>query len=337
MKKVAVAVMMYGLALPVTALDKISSSLEWSGFLNFGAGGGAAESNFLAGISDLSIDFSDDTIDGLDTADVEAYAMPVVGIQYAYTLDNHKTQFVIGSDRGDIMQFERDLKLAIQHDFAFLGRMQFAYLISSDLDTQVWSDPYLVGQPRTETDLSSSGGRISWDKIFGSEFEIKATYRNREINDEISGATQGLTAAQRQLLVREGDVINVELGYMLQFGGDRHSFRPSVTYIDRDLDGAAMAQTGLGVGLAYTYTARKLRWVSNIGYAYLSGDEENPIFGETNDANRFSLSSQVFFPRFFGWKNWMPVIAVVYAIEDSEINFNDAQVLTVSTSVFRNF
>jgi hypothetical protein len=129
----------------------------------------------------------------------------------------------------------------------------------------------------------------------------------------------------------------VELGYLLEFDGGRHSLRPSVTYINRDLDGAAMAQDGIGVDLAYIYTSRRLRWVNSLGYAYLSGDAENPIFGDTNDAHRLSISSQVFFPGFLGWKNWMPVITGGYAIEDSDINFNDTQTLTLSTSIFRHF
>jgi len=340
MKKCVVAILLSSLALPASALDKIFGNPNWSGFWNFGVGGGATESNFLAHITEINIDLGDDTIDDFDSPDEETYAMPVVGFRYGYTWDSGKTHMFLANDRGDSLQFERDLKLAIRYDFESLGSLQAAYLTSSNLETEVWSDPYVLGQSRTATEQSSTGGRITWDRIFGSGLELKATYRERDLNNEISGSdvSLGLTDAQRQLLDRNGDIIRVELGYLFQWGKkDRHSFRPSATYIDRDLDGAAMSQDGFSVDLSYIYSVRKLRWVNKIGYASLSGDEENPIFLETNDADRYSLSTQVFFPRAFGWKYWMPVIAAGWASEDSDIDFNDTQTLTLGISIFREF
>jgi hypothetical protein len=338
MKKYVVAILLSSLALPASALDKIFGNPNWSGFWNFGVGGGVTESNFLARVTGIDIDLGDDTIDDFDSPDDEIYALPVVGFRYGYTWDSGKTHMFLANDRGDSLQFERDLKLAIRRDFKTLGSVQAAFLTSSNLETEVWADPYVLGQPRTSTEQSSTGGRITWDKILGTGLEIKATYRERDLNNEISGQGQGLTFAQRQLLDRNGDIIRVEVGYLLKFGKrDRHSFRPSATYIDRNLDGAAMAQDGFSVDLSYIYSVRRLRWVNKIGFAYLSGDEENPIFLETNDANRYSLSSQVFFPRVFGWKNWMPVIAANWAYEDSDIDFNDTQTLTLGVSIFREF
>jgi len=340
MKKYVVAVLMSSLALPVAALDKIWGNPNWSGFWNFGAGAGYTESNFLAHITDINIDLGADTIDDFDSPDDETYALAVVGFRYGYTWDNGKTHMFVANDRGDSLQFDRDLKLAIRYDFESLGSLQAAYLTSSSLETEVWSDPYVLGQSRTATEQSSTGGRITWDRIFGSGLELKATYRKRDLNNEISGsdASLGLTPAQRQLLDRNGDIIRVELGYLFQFGEkDQHSFRPSVTYIDRDLDGAAMAQDGYNVDLSYIYNARKLRWVASIGYASLDGDEENPIFLTTNDADRYSFSTQVFFPRAFGWKHWMPVIAGSWAEEDSDIDFNYTQTAAISISIFREF
>ncbi len=335
MNRFVVAVMMSSLALPAAALDNFSGNPNWSGFWNLGVGGGHMESNFLARVSE--IDLSDDTIDDFGSPDDKSYGVPVLGFQFVYTLDNDKTHFIIGNERGDVLQFERDIKIAIQHDFGHMGELQAAFLNSSAIDTEVWSDPYEVGQQRSDTGMSSIGGRITWDRIFGSGFELKATYRDRDIDEERSGEALGLTAAQRQLLNREGDIIRVELGYLARFGDGRHSLRPSLTFIDRDLDGGAMAQDGFGLDLSYIYTTPELRWVSNIGYASLDGDKVNPIFGDVNDADRLSFSSQMFFPGTYGWENWMPSIAFAWADEDSDINFNDAMIWSFSASLFRHF
>jgi hypothetical protein len=43
------------------------------------------------------------------------------------------------------------------------------------------------------------------------------------------------------------------------------------------------------------------------------------------------------FPGMFGLKNWVPNFAATYAKNDSDIDFNDAQVWLVSVSMFRAF
>jgi hypothetical protein len=337
MKKLFVAILMSCVALPVAALERIAGYPNWSGYWNLGIGGGYTESNFLAGIDGIGVDLGDDVIDGLGSPDSKVYGLPVLGVQFSYTLNNDKTHFIFGNARGDFLQFEHDFRVALQHDFDFWGSFRAAYLSPNTLSTEVWSDPYGVGFSRSDTEQSSTGGRFTWDKILGTGLELKATYRDREIDDELSGQALGLTFDERALLSREGDVITVELGYLMKFGSKKHSFRPSVTYINRDLDGAAMAQDGIGADLTYTYTARSLRWINNFGYTYLSGDKKNPIFDKTNDANRFIFSSKAYFPGMFGWKNWMPVVNLNWGMEDSDIDFNDTMSATITASLFRNF
>lgn len=317
-------------------VGKIAGNPDWSGYWNLGVGMGYTESNFLARISGIDIDLSDDTINGLGSPDDESYAMAVVGVQFAYTMDNDRTHFIFGNDKGDVLQFERDMRVAIQHDFEGIGSMRAGFFSSSALETEVWSDPYAVGVSRSDTEQSSTGGRFIWDRIMGTGFELEASFRSRDIDKERSGEALGLTDAERQLLEREGDITRVEVGFVKKYG-EQHTFRPSVTYIDRDLDGGAMAQDGFALDLGYTYTTPDVRWVNNIGYASLDGDKENPIFAETNDADRITLSSQMFFPGAFGWKNWMPVLGAFWGEEDSDINFNDTMTWSVSASVYRNF
>jgi len=72
--------------------------------------------------------------------------------------------------------------------------------------TQTWEDPYVVGVNRKETDRTSRGPRIEYDKILGTGFGVQYTQRKTEIDKERSGTTQlGLPADQAKLLEREGD------------------------------------------------------------------------------------------------------------------------------------
>jgi hypothetical protein len=337
MNRIITALILCGLALPVAALEKIAGNPVWSGYWNLGVGAGNTESNFLARISGIDIDLSDKFQEGLGSPDDEDYALPVLGVRFAYSLENERTHFILENDQGDWLQFEREIVLAVQHYFEETGHMQLALLQSSAADTEVWSDPYAVLENREDTGYSYTGGRFTWDGILDSNFEIIGTLRVRDIDEERSGVSLGLPAGAQDLLDREGDALEFELGYLFSFGDGRHSLRPSARYIDRDLDGAAMAQDGYGVDLVYSYTTPGVRWTSSVGYADLDGDEVNPLFGEVNDAERFTISTKLMFPGAFGLREWMPVLTARWGEEDSDIDFNDTQSWLIGASLYRTF
>jgi hypothetical protein len=339
MKKTALALALSALAMPTLALDAMPTEKGFSGFVNLGAGGGAVESNFLARISGIGVDLSDDTIDSLDSPDDKNIALPSVGVSAGYTFSSLKTRVSVGNDLYDFLQFDRATLLAVRHDFDSIGNIQLGLLSSSGIATEVWADPYKTGEKRKNTDFRSTGGRITWDKMFGSQFELKASAKEVDIDDENSGSSPslGLSAAQRKLLDREGDVSRVELGYVFNLQDGKHLIRPSVTYIDRDLDGDAMSQDGYGVGVSYIYSTSDARWVNNLSYASMDGDKVNPIFNEVNDADRYGVSSQLFFPGLFGLEKWTPNIGVAWAEEDSDVDFNDSSVWVISAAMFRRF
>lgn len=336
MNKTLSLLLLSSLAVPALALEPLPEEAGWSGFANVGGGVGSVESNFLARISGVDIDLGDDTIDGLGGPDDEDIATLALALDVGYTLHNKKTRFSLGNDMTDFLSFDRSTKLAVRHDFDSVGSVELAGLVSAALETQVWSDPYAVGVSRDDTELSSSGGRITWDKIIGSNFELAVTARKFEVDDESSGAALGLSASDRQLLDREGDVYRGEVAYLADLGGG-NILRPRVAYINRDLDGDAMAQEGAEVGITYTKTTASYRWVNDLSYTSLDGDKPNPIFNEINDADRVTFSSRLFLPGLFGLENWTPSVAFTYGEEDSDIDFNDTTVWMFNASVLRRF
>ena len=339
MKKTAIALFLAAMAAPSMALDKLPDEAGFSGFVNLGAGVGSVESNFLARIAGLDIDLGDDTIDDLGSPDDEDLVMPAGGLNLGYTFANKKTRVAIGNDLTDFLQFDRSTLLSLRHDFDRIGHVQLGLLSSSGAATEVWTDPYLVGEKRKDTEMSSTGARITWDKIFGSNFELKVQSRERDIDDERSGesADLGLSRAERKLLDREGDIARAELGYVFNIGNGTHLIRPSVAFIDRDLDGDAMSQDGYEVAVSYAYVTDGFRWVNNAVVGSLEGDKKNPIFDEVNDEDRIALSSTMFFPGLFGLEKWTPNATIAWGEGDSDIDFNDTNVWIATVSMFRRF
>jgi len=338
-KKTAIAAVISAMAMPALALEPMPKESGFSGFVNLGVGTGSVESNFLARVSGIDVDLGDDTIQDFGSPDDESITLPSANVNLGYTFSNRKTRIFLGSDLEDFLQFDRSTLFALRHDFDRIGNVQLAFLTSAFPGTEVWADPYLLDQKRKDTESRSTGGRVTWDRIFGSNFEFKATAREREIDDENSGAdpSLGLTKAERKLLDREGDITRFELGYKFVLGDGNHIVRPSASYIDRDLDGDAMAQDGYELALSYAYLSSDLRWVNNVLYQSLDGDKVNPIFNEVNDEDVIAVASQMFFPGLFGFKKWEPNISAIWAEGDSDIDFNDSKGWMISVGMFRTF
>ena len=332
------AVALTTLAMPTLALEALPEEKGFSGFVNLGVGTGSIESNFLARIPGVDIDLGSETINDFDSPDDESITMPSLNLNVGYTFASGKTRVFLGSDLEDFLQFDRSTVLALRHDFDRVGRMQLSLLTSAYPGTEVWADPYVTGEKRKDTEFSSSGARFTWDKILGSNFEVKVTSRKREIDDERSGEGLGLSKAERKLLDREGDVSRAEVGYMLNFGNGRHFVRPSVAFIDYDLDGDAMSQDGYQAAVSWAFAPNKnFRWVNNVTFQSLEGDKKNPIFNEVSDEDTIGLASQMFFPGAFGWKKWTPNVSAIWADGDNDIDFNDSSGWMVSAGVFRRF
>ena len=341
MKKTAIAVVVSAMAIPAMALDPMPEEAGFGGFVNLGVGGGSIESNFLARVPGIDVDLSSETIHDLGNPDDESIVLPAVNYSLGWTFADKKTRVLLGSDLESFLRFEAFTMLAVRHDFDNIGNMQLSLLASSVPGVEVWADPYLLGENRKNTEYSSTGGRFTWDKIFGSNFEVKASTRKVEIDDENSGAqlvSNGvITAAESKLLDREGDVTRVEAAYVARFGDGAHIVRPAVAYIDRDLDGGAMSQDGVELWVNYTYKNSDIRWVSSVMYQKLDGDKVNPIFNKVNDEDVYGFASQIFFPGAFGLENWTPNVGFVWADSDSDIDFNASRAWTVNAAMFYKF
>lgn len=343
MKKTAIAIAFSTMTLPALALEPMPKEKGFSGYVNLGVGTGSIESSFLARVPGIDVDLSDDTIDDLGAPDDESITLPAANINIGYTFAGGKTRVFLGSDLEDFLQFDRSTVLALRHDFDRIGRTQIALLSSAFPGTDVWADPYLVGEKRKDTEFSSQGVRLTWDQIFGSGAEVKVTARERDIDDEASGAdlvSQGvITAAEAKLLDREGDVSRLEVGYKLFVGNNQqHIVRPSIAYIDRDLDGDAMSQDGYELGLSWAYSnGDSFRWVNNVLFQSLEGDKKNPIFNDVSDEDVIGVASQMFFPGAFGLEKWEPNVSAIWADGDNDIDFNDSTGWMVSVGMFRRF
>lgn len=326
------------LALSITsgaafALGPMPEQTGFSGSFGLGAAGGSVESNFLAEI--WGIELSSEDIYQYDSPNDTTIIIPSFKLALNYVFSNKKTMVHLGNETENALDFSVNTALGIRHEFDSLGSIQLDALLPTP-GVEVYEDPYLLGEDRDGTERDSAGGQITWDQMFGTGLELIASTREIDIDDERSGDSLGLDSVQKDLLDREGDVVRAELGYM--FGGADLKVRPHAAYIDRDLDGDAMAQDGYELGLTLLYHGNGYTWLNRFAYQDLDGDEEHPIFiGEVNDADVYSFASEISIPEPFGWEKWFTTIGVVWGENQADIDFNDSDVAMFSARLNRNF
>jgi hypothetical protein len=336
MKKILTILAGSTLAMSASALQPLPQGAGFSGYAGLGAAGGEVKSNFLAEV--VTIELSDTTIYNLDSPKGTDIIVPQFEFNLGYTFNNEKTRAYLGSAVDNPLEFSSNTVLALRHDFdASVGNVEVAGIIPSVSQVKVWENPYLTNQGRKDTDISTSGVRLIWDKILGSQFELKGSYRKIDIQRERSGENLGLSVQEQQLLDREGDHYDLELGYMINLGNGEHRIRPHVKYLKHDLDGKAMYQDGYGLGVRYTYDAGNFQWLNRVGFADLKGDDINPIFLKRNDSKTYLLASEVQYPDPFGWDKWTAKAGIQWGDEDADIDFNEGSVLMVSARMTRSF
>lgn len=334
MRKSLLAVLVSTAALSAQAYDRIPQESGFSGFAFIGAGSTSRETNTIATVGGTEV--ADERIDSLtDSPDSQSYGKLLLDFGLSYTFADSRTQIFGGTELEDFLTQDSTFGLGVRQGIGGAGNLRASFLASTPVET--WEDPYVVGVDREETDVKSGGMRLGWEHIFGSGLELTYTKRSVEIDDELSGTALGLTAAQRNLLDREGDLKQIKLGYFWQ-PASGHTITPSISHIDHDLDGDAMAMDGYQAELNYAYTGlQDWEFVVNLLAGKLESDEDNPIYAESADLDRVGLSLAATYKEPFGLKNWRARGAISYGEEDSNIDFYDSSIRSVTLGMLYNF
>jgi hypothetical protein len=322
---------------PAQALDPIPQQSGFSGYIQPGLGGLSIKSNMVAKV--LSFDLSDQKINSLnDEPDSQSTLLFSVPFKLAYTFAGSRTQVFLGTEVGDLLSFDTAQQLAVKQEVGALGVFQAGLLFSGA--TRVWKDPYVTGQNRDDTDRKNMGGQLTWDKIFGSNLELEYSARKIDIGSEKSGQFLGLSNADQDRLDRNGVAHKVSAAYPFKFG-QKHQLTPEIALGYDDLDGEAMADTGVDLKLNYTYFGDPLTLVLNGSVGAADYEKSNPVYGKTRDDDRYGVSATAYYKNPWGWKLFgsEPMqffVTGAYSVTDSNIDFyNQEAVLGMAGIAFR--
>ena len=316
------------------ALSPIPEEDGFSGFINIGGGWMQMKSNTIAGTRFKGL--SQDRIDSIfDKPSSESSILPMINGELRYTFAETGTQLFIGNSLEDWIRLDMSTAAGVRQKWDDKGIFEGAFLFSA-VPTEIWEDPYVAGQKREETDRTSTGGRLAWSQIFDSSFHATYSYRDINVDDELSGVFLGLDPAQRNLLNREGDHHKAEVLYVHQLA-DNQWLAPTLYYNRYNLDGDAMSHDFYSIMLTHTFAAPKFRLISNFIYGMGDYDKRNPIYQKTRNADRYGVSVTALYPNLFKVENLTGVLGVAYWLEDSNIDFYDTEIIAVTASTMYRF
>ncbi|MEZ5559772.1 MAG: DUF2860 family protein [Pseudomonadales bacterium] len=257
---------------------------------------------------------------------------PAFAFELSYGFKNGVELFT-GTSLEDFLRFDSTTQIGARTAIDDLGQFSAGFVFAP-LVTDVWSDPYLLGSKREQTDRTSKGVRLQWDQILGTGLGVMITTRKIEIDDERSGADPalGLTPEEIRLLDREGDQVATVVEYVFNIG-ERHRLTPSIRYVDRDRDGGAEKAESVGGQLNYLYNTQKFTFAANVFASKDDFDKANPIFGRDRDQDVWGTSATLFLPAAWAGERWRWQLTTAYGKADSDINFHDNEVWSSSVGL----
>ena len=346
MKRVLQAVMflvLIAMTGTAPAIEPIPATPGWSGFVIAGGTMIDAKTNMVSGISAYHVDIGKKTVNSLaDEPESLTRGAPQLNLNLNYTFST-QTQLFLGNSVENVVELDRASTLGVRQQFADKSILELS-LVTTPYGSPltVWEDPYVVGVPRQETDRTSRGARIEYDRILGSGFGVQYTTRKVDVENELSGTTpgsaggQGLSAAQAELLKRDGNINRLSVSYRFPPAG-RSQFQLRVGRLKDDLDGAAMSGDQNEIQLTHAYLGERFVTASNVFYWKEDYDAVNPVFNQTREDKTLGLAFFLFDTKIFSSKHWWGSFQAIWVNQNSNINFYDASSLIVSLGAMYRF
>lgn len=336
MKKLSIVLFM--LCVPVTVwglgMEPIPEEGGLSGSIGVGATWMKVKTNSFAGTNFKTLG-SKKNSNVLSSPDSEDGVSPMFNLDLKYTFADSRMQLFLGGEMMDWFQFDMTNVLGVRKELEDKSILEGAVLFNA-MNPEVWTDPFVTGRNRDETDRESTGGRIAWGRMFGTGLQVSYSMRDIDIDKERSGESLAITAAQRGMLDRNGDHHRGELMYVHQMN-DNNWIAPTLRFDHYDLDGEAMANDRYGVGLTHIYDAKDFKVVTNLSYATADFDKRHPVYSKTRDDDQYGIGTTLIWSNFLNKENLTGNIGVAYLVQDSNISFYDDEILAVSVGTTYHF
>jgi hypothetical protein len=312
-------------ASPSLALEPIPKQDGFSGVIGAGANYFNFESNDIAKIAGIEV--SDPRASSLspgggEEPESESSVLPSLNFDLRYTLGSSQTQFFLANTLFDLVKLDSFTELGVRQQFSDRSILSVGIVFSGMVE--VYSDPYLQGVDRTETDRTATGVRLVYDKIMGTGFGLEVMARKIDIDQERSGVSLPLTPAQRGLLDRNATETSVGVQYAFMID-ESQSIIPAVSFINYDADGDAMKNQRFQIEATYVFRSQVFDFALNAMFASASYDETNPVFNKEEEDTVYGVFAKGVYKNLLDVSGLDLVGQAGYEVKDADIDFLNSQ------------
>ena len=323
------------------AARPISTESGISGYVAVGALGYDSTNNMLAG-STLG-DLGERYVDSLNRPPptTTTYSMMIDG-EIRYTFADYKVEVFLGTLLESYLRYEILSELGARGQVGNAGIFSGGFLFTM-FPAKVWEDPYETDAPRNSTNRIIQGYRLGWDKIMGTQLQVKFSRARHRIDTEESGysllepgSDPQLTPAETDLLVRDGYYNKIEASYALKLSESQYLV-PGIAYTNYDMEGGAMADNAYSANITYGYNQERYALIVNGLVADLKYEEVNPVFDKTREETVFAVGLTGMYHAPYGLKNWSFVGTLMFVDSEVNIEFYKAQMTVYELGMLYRF
>ena len=166
---------------PVQAQKPLPEDSGFSGYIELlGA--------YISSNSQFNTDNKNESTDSLDRSGkrVDNVKLLPLGL-IAYTFAELRTQLFLGVLPESVVQGQFQVEAGMRHDLLDGTSLRASVIPITPFEKETWEDPFVVGQNRKETDITSYGFKLSAENIKASGIGLEYRWMQKKIDDEKSG------------------------------------------------------------------------------------------------------------------------------------------------------
>lgn len=147
---------------------------------------------------------------------------------------------------------------------------------------EVWKNPYLLGEPRQETDVTPWGAQFTASRIADSELRVKVAYLREDVDrDDL--------AILFPDLARDGEIYHLAVSYGL-FDKSVFPLRPQLSVSRGEYDGDSSSFTRGKAEITGRYMTGRYFFMPGVHYSYKEHDEKDPVFSSTRSEKGYGFN-----------------------------------------------
>ncbi len=298
---------------------------------------------YISTNSQLNTDNKNERTDSLDkSGERVSKVRPLPLGLIAYTFSELRTQLFLGVLPEAVVQGQFQVEAGVRHDLTDGTSLRASAIPITPFEEETWEDPFVVGQKRKETDITSYGFKLAAENIRASGIGLEYRWIQQKIDNEKSGtfliSQPGSPLAPEDLddLKRDSKSHRLSAEYPFELM-PRMSLKPILRYTREDAEGNANSFHALTTQLSFSYFGDQFQaFVNGIvkGEWY---DDTHPVFDKTRRDFNLGLFAILGYKEPFGLKNFRIDWLNGFFMSNSNINFYESTNYITALGIAYNF